>query len=134
MKNFDSYKNRLLKTSMVESSHKSLTPVFINDFVNDGDVVTIEKNITFFTQRFKEGNQVEFIVLPNQDGKLCRIYMSWFRNLSPELENLIAEFPTYEAFFGQNVGLKLKVTATTLEREDEFGRVINFRQWHLALA
>lgn len=134
MKNFDSYKNRLLKTSMVESSHESLTPVFINDFVNDGDIVTIEKNITFFTQRFKEGNQVEFVVLPNQDGKLCRIYMNWFRNLSPELENLIAEFPTYEAFFRQNVGLKLKVTATPLERVDEFGRTFKFRQWHLGLA
>jgi hypothetical protein len=60
--------------------------------------------------------------------------MNWFRNLSPELENIVSEFPTYEAFFRQHVGLKLKVTATTLEREDEFGRVINFRQWHLALA
>lgn len=134
MKNFDSYKNRLLKTPKVESSHESLTPVFINDFVNDGDIVTVEKNITFFTQQFKEGNLVEFIVLPNQDGKLCRIYMSWFRNLSPELENLIAEFPTYEAFFKQNVGLKLKATATPLERVDEFGRTFKFRQWHLGLA
>lgn len=134
MKNFDSYKNRLSQTPSVEISHTSNTPVFIDDFVSDGDIVTIEKNITFFTQRFKEGNQVEFIVLPNQDGKLCRIYMNWFRNLSPELENIIGEFPTYEAFFRQHVGLKLKVTATTLEREDEFGRVINFRQWHLALA
>lgn len=134
MKNFDSYKNRLSQTPSVEISHTSNTPVFIDDFVNDGDIVTIEKNITFFTQTFDKVRRVEFIVLPNQDGKLCRIYMNWFRNLSPELENLIAEFPTYEAFFRQHVGLKLKVTATTLEREDEFGRVINFRQWHLGLA
>lgn len=134
MKNFDSYKNRLSQTPSVEISHTSNTPVFVNDFVNDGDIVTIEKNITFFTQTFDHTRRVEFIVLPNQDGKLCRIYMNWFRNLSPELENIIAEFPTYEAFFRQHVGLKLKVSATTLEREDEFGRVINFRQWHLALA
>lgn len=134
MKNFDSYKNRMSQTPSVEISHTSDTPVFVDDFVNDGDVVTIEKNITFFKQTFEKVRQVEFIVLPNQDGKLCRIYMKWFRNLSPELENIISEFPTYEAFFRQHVGLKLKVTATLLEREDEFGRVINFRQWHLALA
>ena len=134
MKNFDSYKNRMSQTPSVRISNTSDTPVFIDDFVNDGDTVTIEKNITFFVQTFKGVRQVEFIVLPNQDGKLCRIYMNWFRNLSPELENIVSEFPTYEAFFRQHVGLKLKVTATTLEREDEFGRVINFRQWHLALA
>lgn len=134
MKNFDSYKNRMSQTPLVEISHTSDTPVFIDDFVNDGDTVTIEKNITFFKQTFEKVRQVEFIVLPNQDGKLCRIYMNWFRNLSPELENIVSEFPTYEAFFRQHAGLKLKVTATTLEREDEFGRVINFRQWHLALA
>ena len=134
MKNFDSYKNRMSQTPSVRISNTSDTPVFIDDFVNDGDTVTIEKNITFFKQTFEKVRQVEFIVLPNQDGKLCRIYMNWFRNLSPELENIVSEFPTYEAFFRQHVGLKLKVTATTLEREDEFGRVINFRQWHLALA
>lgn len=134
MKNFDSYKNRMSQTPSVRISNTSDTPVFIDDFVNDGDTVTIEKNITFFVQTFEGVRQVEFIVLPNQDGKLCRIYMNWFRNLSPELENIVSEFPTYEAFFRQHVGLKLKVTATTLEREDEFGRVINFRQWHLALA
>jgi hypothetical protein len=124
----------LSQTPSVEISHTSNTPVFIDDFVNDGDTVTIEKNITFFKQTFDNTRRIEFIVLPNQDGKLCRIYMNWFRNLSPELENIISEFPTYEAFFKQHVGLKLKVTATTLEREDEFGRIINFRQWHLALA
>ena len=134
MKNFDSYKNRMSQTPSVRISNTSDTPVFIDDFVNDGDTVTIEKNITFFVQTFEGVRQVEFIVLPNQDGKLCRIYMNWFRNLSPELENIVSEFPTYEAFFRQHVGLKLKVTATTLEREDEFGRGINFRQWHLALA
>ena len=134
MKNFDSYKNRMSQTPSVRISNTSDTPVFIDDFVNDGDTVTIEKNITFFVQTFEGVRQVEFIVLPNQDGKLCRIYMNWFRNLSPELENIVSEFPTYEAFFRQHVGLKLKVTSTTLEREDEFGRVINFRQWHLALA
>lgn len=125
MKNFATYERIMLKQGCTIEKKFNTRP-HLDDFVYDGDVLVIPKNVTCFSQITPNGNKVEFIVCADAEyEELKKVYVSWLcrPNSKGNMIDELREFGDLNAFFAQNEGRKFKVHIIKNEELlDGFGR------------
>ena len=89
------------------------------DLLESTDVLTIVANPIAYAYGYR-GTTIEFILLPNQNGDLKRVYCSWFNRLDPTstIEDSVSQCTTVSEFLAKNVGKKFTVACAIGDKLD----------------